>query len=373
LRNPLAPIRNAAQLLGVQAAASPELRWASTMIERQVQQMTRLIDDLLDVSRITRGKITLRPERIDLVTVIGGVVEASRAMIAHAGHRLDVTVPDTPIPVDGDATRLAQIVLNLLHNAAKYTDPGGRIELVVARENRHVVIRVKDTGIGIPREMLPHIFELFTQVDRSLERSEGGLGIGLTLVQRLVELHGGSVAACSDGPGQGSEFVVRLPVAADPVDEAVRPQLEPALAAPAARRILIVDDNRDSANSLAELLHLRGHETHVAHDGLEALQVVAAVQPDVVLLDIGLPKMSGYEVAQRIRGQESGGDVVLIALTGWGQEEDRRRSRNSGFDHHLTKPIEFSALVKLLAGLPPVGRAVTARESGAGPARPGAG
>jgi CheY-like chemotaxis protein len=313
--------------------------------------MTRLVDDLLDVSRISRGKIQLRKQLAELAAVVDSAVEASRPLIEKWGHELTVSIPAEPILLEADVTRLAQVLSNLLNNAAKYTDHGGRIRLSAERHGRHVLIRVKDTGIGIPPDMLRSIFDMFAQADRSLERSEGGLGIGLTLVQRLVEMHGGSVEARSDGPGTGSEFLVSLPLA-----EHARGQRPPAAAggdqavpSPPARRILIVDDNADAADSLAVLLRMMGNEVYTAHDGLEAVGAAAAFQPDVVLLDIGLPKLSGYEVARRIREQARGSDVVLIAVTGWGQEDDRRRSREAGFDHHMTKPVEFGALQRLLA------------------------
>ena len=351
LRNPLAPIRNAAQIFRAKAPPTAELRWASDVIDRQIRQMTRLVDDLLDVSRISRGKIQLRKQLTELSAVVDSAVEASRPLMEKWGHELTVSVPAEPILLEADVTRLAQVLSNLLNNAAKYTDHGGRIRLSAERHGRHVLIRVKDTGIGIPPDMLRGIFDMFAQADRSLERSEGGLGIGLTLVQRLVEMHGGSVEARSDGPGTGSEFLVSLPLA-----EHARGQRPPAAAggdqavpSPPARRILIVDDNADAADSLAVLLRMMGNEVYTAHDGLEAVGAAAAFQPDVVLLDIGLPKLSGYEVARRIREQARGSDVVLIAVTGWGQEDDRRRSREAGFDHHMTKPVEFGALQRLLA------------------------
>ena len=350
LRNPLAPIRNAVQIYRAKGLSVPELQWATDVIDRQVHQMTRLVDDLLDVSRITTGKIELRKERVELAAVVNSAVEASRPLIEKWGHELTVTIPPQPIQLEADPTRLAQVLSNLLNNAAKYTDQGGRIWLTAERQSGHVLIRVKDTGIGIPAEMLPRIFDMFTQVDRTLERSEGGLGIGLTLVQRLVEMHGGTVEAHSDGPGKGSEFVVRLPVAEvkDQGRQGAACDGEKG-AAPARRRILVVDDNRDAADSLGMLLRMMGNEVHTAHDGLEAVGAAAAFHPDVVLLDIGLPKLNGYEAARRIREQDGGTDMVLVAVTGWGQEEDRRRSKEAGFDHHMTKPVEFAALQKLLA------------------------
>jgi PAS domain S-box-containing protein len=351
LRNPLAPIRNAVQIVRAKGPPVPELQWARDVIDRQVQQMTRLVDDLLDVSRITRGKIELRKERVQLTTIVSSAVEASRPLIEKWGHELTVTLPPQAVYLQADTTRLAQVLLNLLNNAAKYTEQGGRIWLTAEKEGEHVIVRVKDTGIGIPQEMLPRIFEMFTQVDRSLERSQGGLGIGLTLVQSLVEMHGGTVEAHSDGPGKGSEFVVRLPVAAEIKDRRAGVAMGgETMAAPAKCRILVVDDNQDAADSLAMLLRIMGNEVHTAHDGLEAVGAAGVFLPDVVLLDIGLPKLNGYEAGRRIREQQGKG-VVLIALTGWGQEEDRRRSKEAGFDHHMTKPVEFDALQKLLVEL----------------------
>jgi PAS domain S-box-containing protein len=351
LRNPLAPIRNAVQIFRAKGSPVPELQWARDVIDRQVEQMTRLVDDLLDVSRITRGKIDLRKERVELATVVNNAVEGSRPLIEKWGHELTVKLPSEPVYLDADLTRLAQVLLNLLNNAAKYTEQGGRIWLTAEKDGGQVVIRVKDTGIGIPQEMLPRIFEMFTQVDRSLERSQGGLGIGLTLVQSLVEMHGGTVKVHSDGPGKGSEFVVRLPLATQAEDRGAQGTTgdRPA-AAPAKCRILVVDDNQDSADSLAMLLRIMGNEVHTAHDGLEAVGAAGVFRPDVVVLDIGLPKLNGYEAGRRIREQQ-GEDVVLIALTGWGQEEDRRRSKEAGFNYHMTKPVEFDALQKVLAEL----------------------
>jgi PAS domain S-box-containing protein len=354
LRNPLAPIRNALHILHAKGPPVPELQWARDVIDRQVRQMSRLVDDLLDVSRIRGGKIVLRKERVELASVVSSAVEASRPLIEKWGHELTVTLPPEPVYLEADATRLSQILTNLLNNAAKYTNQGGRIWLTGERQGDAVLVRVKDTGIGIPREMLPHIFEMFTQVERSLERSQGGLGIGLTLVQRLVALHGGTVEAHSDGPGKGSEFTIRLPVAAQATGEGPQGTADDEQAvAPAGCRILVVDDNRDAADTLAMLLRMMGHAVHTAHDGLEAVGSASVFQPDVALLDIGLPKLNGYEVARRVREQPGGDKVVLIALTGWGQEEDRRRSREAGFDYHLTKPVELDALQQLLAQTKP--------------------
>jgi two-component system CheB/CheR fusion protein len=352
LRNPLAPISNAVRVLRAKGPPLPELQWARDVIDRQVQQMTRLVDDLLDVSRITRGKIMLRRERVELAAVVSSAVEASRPLVEKWGHELTVKLPPEPVHLEADPTRLAQVLSNLLNNAAKYTDQGGRIALTAAREGDALLIRVRDSGVGIPREMLPHVFEMFTQVDGSLERSQGGLGIGLTLVRSLVQMHGGTVTAHSDGPGKGSEFVVRLPLAGAARDRGPQAANGSPAAAPPRSRILVVDDNRDAADSLAMLLRLSGHEVHVAHDGLEAMGTAAVFRPDVVLLDIGLPKLNGYEAGRRIR-RERGDGVVLIALTGWGQEEDRARSKEAGFDHHLTKPVNLDALQQLLAKCTP--------------------
>ena len=353
LRNPLAPIRQGVEIFRAQSPAVPQLQWATDVIDRQVRQMTRLVDDLLDVSRITRGKIELRKKRVELSSIVESAVEASRPLLAERDHRLTVTLPPQPIELEADLARLSQVLLNLLHNAAKFMHRGGRVGLTVERQSDEVLIRVEDDGIGIPREMLSRIFEMFTQVDRSLDRCEGGLGIGLTLVKRLVELHGGTVEAKSAGPGKGSEFVVRLPVATTLPEAEAEPraaaQMGERAAPPAGRRILVVDDNRDAADSLGMLLGLLGHEVHIAYDGLEAVRAVAAFQPAVVLLDIGLPKLDGYEAARQIREQEGGSGRVLVALTGWGQEEDRRLSREAGFDHHVTKPVEFAELKKLIA------------------------
>jgi CheY-like chemotaxis protein/two-component sensor histidine kinase len=349
LRNPLAPIRSAAQVLRVKGSTLPELQWARDVIDRQVQQMTRLIDDLLDVSRITRGKIELRKEQVDLATVVSSAVEASRPLIEKWGHQLTVMIPEEPVHLDADLTRLSQALSNLLNNAAKYTDKGGQIWLTAERQSDHVLIRVKDTGIGIPTEMLPRIFEMFKQVDRSLERSEGGLGIGLTLVQRLVEMHGGSVEAHSPGVGQGSEFVLRLPLVAKSESLPRVPDRQNSTS-PVSCRILVVDDNQDSVDSIAILLRAMGNEVHTAQDGLEAVAAAAEFQPEVVLLDLGLPKLNGFDAARSIREQPGGPERVLIALTGWGQEKDCRRSKEAGFDHHLTKPIDFDVLRELLGG-----------------------
>lgn len=349
LRNPLAPIRNAAELLKVLAKPDSDMRRATTLIDRQVLQMNRLIDDLLDVSRITRGKIELRRELVDLASVVRDAVDASRPLIDKLGHHLKLTLPSEPIRFAADPARLSQVLANLLSNAAKYTNQGGTIELSAHLEDDILVLRVKDNGIGIPASMRERIFELFMQVDRSLERSEGGLGIGLTLVQRLVEMHGGTVECHSAGPGKGSEFIVRIPITDDIVPRShLTSTTGVRTSTPVPRRVLVVDNNHDAADSMAMLLRMRGDRVHTAYDGEEALQALEAFQPNVVLLDIGLPGMNGYEVAQRIRARDGSAQPLLIAMTGWGQEEDRRRSREAGFDEHLTKPVEFALLMSVL-------------------------
>jgi CheY-like chemotaxis protein/two-component sensor histidine kinase len=316
--------------------------------------MVRLIDDLLDLSRVSRGKIELRRERVELATVLHNAIETSRPLIEAAGHELTVTLPPARVWLEADPTRLAQVVANLLNNAAKYTKEGGHIWLTAEQAGGEAVIRVRDTGVGIPAEMLPRIFEMFAQVGTSLERSQGGLGIGLTLVKSLVEMHQGTVEARSEGPGKGSEFVVRLPVAEEQLGiQPRRPAADGPAAPGTARRILVVDDNVDAAESLALLLQLKGHDTRLAHDGHGALEAAQAYRPDVVLLDIGLPGLNGFEVARRFRQLPELRDVFLVALTGWGQEEDRRRGQEAGFDHHLTKPADPAAIEKLLASLRP--------------------
>ncbi len=353
LRNPLAPIRNALQILGMPAADRAAQQRARAIIDRQIHQMVRLVDDLLDVSRITRGKIELRLERVELSAVVGMAVETSRPLLEASGHQLTVQLPATKLHLQADATRLAQVVSNLLNNSAKYMEKGGRVWLSVAREGANVVVRVKDTGIGIPAEMLPRVFDMFTQADHSVTRAQGGLGIGLTLVRRLVEMHGGTVEAHSDGPGKGSEFVVRLPLVGEvaPAGGADGKPQQSAERGPSTCRILVVDDNRDSAESLGALLQLLGHDIHLAYDGQTALEAARSLRPQVVVLDIGMPGMSGYEVARRLRQQAEFRTLPLVALTGWGQEEDRRRSEEAGFNYHVVKPVDLDVLGKLLADI----------------------
>jgi PAS domain S-box-containing protein len=354
LRNPLAPISNAARVLRVGAGDPDALRAASHMLERQVGQMARLVDDLLDMSRITRGRIELRKERVELGPIVSQAVETVRMVYTSLHHDLTVTVPAEPVPLEADPARLAQIVGNLLNNAAKFTDQGGRVSLTVEREGEQVAIRVRDNGIGIAAEHQAQVFAMFAQVDTSLERSRDGLGIGLTLVKTLVEMHGGTVDVHSAGVGRGSEFIVRLPVAVQP---AVPVSPHPVAAPPPAarRRILIVDDNEDGAESLAMLLQFSGHETHQAHDGAAAIDAAERLRPDAVLLDIGLPVLNGYEVCRRIRETPWGKAIVLVALTGWGQDEDRDRSMAAGFDAHMVKPVDHDVLLTMMASLPPSG------------------
>jgi PAS domain S-box-containing protein len=351
LRNPLAPISNAARALRIGGRDGHALQSASEMLERQVGQMARLVDDLLDMSRISRGKIELRKERVELAQVVSQSVEAAGGQYKTRNQQLTVTLPHRPVHLDADPARLAQVIGNLLNNASKFTDPGGHVWLTVDTEDGYAVIRVRDDGIGIAAEDIPRLFDMFAQVDSSLERSRDGLGIGLTLVKSLTEMHGGTVDVRSDGLGRGSEFTVRLPVLGQV--SAPRPtRVAQPPTATTARRILIVDDNQDGAESLALLLQLSGHDTFQAHDGVEAIEAAERVRPDVVLLDIGLPRLNGYEACRRIRQEPWGKDLVLVALTGWGQDEDRQQSREAGFNAHMVKPIDHDALVKLLASLP---------------------
>jgi PAS domain S-box-containing protein len=352
LRNPLAPIRNALEIIRVAGEDQQVVHEARCTMERQLKQMIRLVDDLLDVSRITRGTIELRKERVDLATVVRSAVETSQPLFDQVGQKLTVTLPREPVFVDADVTRLSQVFANLLNNAAKYTEPGGRINLTVKPEGANVVVSVKDNGIGIPAPMLAGIFDMFAQVDRSLERAHGGLGIGLTIVKRLIEMHGGTVEAHSEGYGCGTEFVVRQPIAAAPVKEEKSAQdSDKAIPTIPRCRILVVDDNKDAASSLALLLKIFGHDTCMAHDGQNALDLATTFIPEIVLLDIGMPKMSGYEVCRQLRKQPAAADALIVAVTGWGQDEDRRKSEEAEFDAHMVKPVEPRALMKLLIEL----------------------
>jgi PAS domain S-box-containing protein len=354
LRNPLAPIRNAVQVLKLVGPADANQQWAREVIERQVQHLARLVDDLLDVSRFTQGKVKIACEPLDLATIIQRAVEASRPLIDARHHQLSVALPPEPVRLEGDLTRLVQVVGNLLNNAAKYTDEGGSIHLEATREGAEAVIRVRDNGMGLPADLLPHVFDLFTQADRSLDRSQGGLGIGLTLVRQLIRLHGGRVEARSEGPGRGSEFIVRLPAEAEAAAaDAQESAGEGDRPAASGLKILLVEDSVDSAEMMAFILQLGGHDVRIAHDGPAALEAARAFQPEVVLCDIGLPGMNGYEVATRLREQPAFQRTPLIALTGYGQDEARSRSREAGFDVHLVKPVEPDALEALLGTLRP--------------------
>jgi signal transduction histidine kinase len=362
LRNPLAPIFNAIQIMRRKPLADPQLVWSRDVIQRQLGHLTRLVDDLLDVSRITRGKINVNREPVELSTIVSRAVETIQPLLSEKKHDLVVDVSDGHVKIDGDLTRLTQVVGNVLGNAAKYTDPGGRINLVAKPNGSSVEIRIRDNGIGIPSELLPSVFGLFTQLDRASDRTQGGLGIGLALVRKLVEMHNGTVTAHSDGVGCGSEFVIRLPCIADDAasnDDSMGRNDFGKLQARSGHRILVADDNRDSLESLATLLQINGHEVHTAADGLEAIELAVQIRPEVALLDLGMPNMDGYEVARRIRAESWGKAVVLVALTGWGQDEDRRRSHDAGFDSHLVKPLDLDALTQYLARLPARGATVS--------------
>ncbi len=371
LRNPLGPIVNALQLLEDRKLPAPERDAARDMIDRQVQQLVRLVDDILDVSRITMGKLQLRMERVELASVVAQAVEMVTPCIQSSAHHLEVRLPRDPVVLDGDQVRLSQVLVNLLRNACKYTNMGGHIRLVAeveAREGRaaELVVRVADDGIGIPPEFLPRIFDRSSQLAPAMERSQGGLGIGLALVRGLVEMHRGTVTARSEGPGRGSEFEVRLPL--PPGEPATRPRSpsrrKGARSGLKTLRILVVDDHRDAADALAALLQVTGHVTEKAHDGLQAVKAAERFRPDVIIMDIGMPRLNGYEACRRIRGHAWGKDMAIVALTGWGQEQDQRRAIEAGFDGHLTKPVDRATLTKLLASLSG-GR----RSPAAGPAR----
>ena len=353
LRNPLAPLRNGLQVMRL-ASDDPNLFARSRdMMDRQLSHLVRLVDDLLDISRISRNKMELRRARVLLADVISSAVEIARPALEAAGHELTVSLPPEPVPLEADLTRLAQVFGNLLNNSAKYTEPGGRVWLTARREGGQVVVAVRDTGIGIPAFALPNIFDMFSQVDRSIERSAGGLGIGLALVKGLVEMHGGTVEAASPGPGQGSTFTVRLPVQRERAEPSPDRTAKGAEEEPAGskRRILVVDDNEDSATSMALMLQLTGNEVRAAHDGLEAVALAEQFRPQVILMDIGMPRLNGYEATRRIREQPWGRGMIILALTGWGQDVDRARSKEAGCDGHLVKPVNLPDLEALLADL----------------------
>jgi signal transduction histidine kinase len=347
LRNPLAPVTTALQSMRIHENEPSRVARSREIVERQIDHMTRLIDDLLDVSRITRGKIELREQPLVLSSVIERAIESARPLIEERGHRISLDLPSEPITFLADPARLGQVFANLLNNAAKYTDLGGRIWVRARVEENDLVVGVKDDGPGLTNELREHAFDLFIQGPQTRARARGGLGIGLTLVRRLVELHGGSVDALSEGPGRGTEFVVRIPLRLPPVGDGA-PQASAIAAAGPTRRILVVDDNVDAAEALGELLRDYGHEVATAHDGAQALDHARLHRPEIVLLDIGMPEMDGYEVAKRLRGELGLEDALLIALTGYGEDRHRRLARESGFDQHVTKPVDASKLEELL-------------------------
>jgi signal transduction histidine kinase len=351
LRGPLAPLRNMLEILKRADGDGAVTASACATLDRQLSHMTRLVDDLLDVSRITQGKMDLKRRRTELASVLYQAIEACRTIAEEARHDVSVDLPSTPIYLDADPVRLAQVFSNLLNNSCKYTPPGGMIQLTAERDGAAVEVTIKDTGVGIPPEKLNAIFELFTQVDQSLERSQGGLGIGLTIVRRLIEMHGGTVAARSAGSGRGSEFVVRLPIRVETQEREQAPPPAAREGAATRRRILVVDDNRDSATSLAMLLQMTGNDARTAHDGEDAVRQADEYRPELILLDIGLPKMNGYDACHAIRKQPWGKEIAIVALTGWGQDDDLRKSQAAGFNAHLVKPVDFEALSTLIADL----------------------
>jgi signal transduction histidine kinase len=347
LRNPLAPIRTAADIMRVKPLTDPALMQCRDVIGRQVEQLTRLVDDLLDVSRITSGKLRLQKQLIEVSAIVQRAVETQKPIFDERRQTLTVELPDEPLVLEGDLTRLSEALANLLNNAAKYSNDGGKVHLRVEKSGSSVVFRVTDQGVGIPQEMLPRVFELFTQVDQSLHRSQGGLGIGLALVRNLVEMHGGTIEGMSEGIGKGSEFVMRLPLR--PEKRAAQNEQERVVPiASGYGRILVVDDNADAAEMLATMLRFDGIEVQTANDGQQALLAVERFRPDMVLLDIGMPGMSGYDVARAIRAHAHGANLMLVAATGWGQEDDRRRAREAGFDEHITKPVDRAQLMRLI-------------------------
>jgi PAS domain S-box-containing protein len=347
LRNPLAAINNAVQL-SLRQVREEDAEWSKLMIQRQVKHLARLIDDLLEVSRINHGKIELRKQEMDLALVIARAVETVTPLMEQNKHNLMVSIGPGPMNLVGDPARIEQVLENLLANAAKYTEEGGQITLTARREPE-LIVTVKDNGIGISTEMLPRIFDLFAQADRSMDRSQGGLGIGLTLVKKLVEMHGGTATAASDGSGKGSEFTVRLPATWEAVAEEQTVEAGRSVTTDTGLRVLVVDDNRDAAAGLTRLLQASGFRVTTVADGTAALPAARADRPDVILMDIGLPGMDGYRVAEQLRNDASHHGVLLIAISGYGQDHDRRRSREAGFDHHLVKPVDYDSLLSLLA------------------------
>jgi signal transduction histidine kinase len=352
LRNPLAPIRNSLQTLRLIGSSDPQSRQLYDMMDRQINHMVRLVDDLLELSRITRGQIEMRKEVVAWKTIIDGAEEISQPYFQAAHHQFIASLPAEPLYVHGDIVRLTQVVANLLNNAAKYTDERGRIELNLRREGEQAVLNIRDNGIGIPLEMQPHIFEMFAQVDRKADRIQGGLGIGLTLARTLIKLHGGNIFVLSAGAGMGSEFTIRLPLCSPPAS--IIPATPAATPKPTSSnssrpRVLVVDDNRDAAKSLGLLLKFQGAEVQVVNDGPAALDAIREHHPQLVLLDLGMPDMDGFDVAESVRAQPELDKVMLVALTGWGQEEDRRRTRAAGFNDHLVKPPDLPSLQRVLA------------------------
>jgi signal transduction histidine kinase len=352
LRNPLAPIRNGIELLKRTVPGHPQAQSVVGVMERQMGHLVRLVDDLIDVSRITRNKLELRRHTVELAPVAHAAVEACRPLLEGKQHALELALPPLPLHVDADPTRLVQVLANLLNNACKYTDRGGHLRLLVERQAQEAVISVQDDGNGIPPEMLPKVFGMFTQVDRKLEHTQGGLGIGLSMVKRLVELHEGSVSIHGQGEGKGTRVVVRLPTVFAPMPATGAPTVDGERVPAPPRRILVADDNADAAHSLASVLEMMGNEVLTVADGQAALDAAPAFAPHLVLLDIGMPRLNGYEACRRLRELHGGGELVIIAVTGWGQEEDRQRSREAGFDLHLTKPVDPVAVEALLAALP---------------------
>ena len=352
LRNPLAPIRNGIELLKRSDGSVTQSMGVLGVMERQMKHMVRLVDDLIDVSRITRNKLELRKQPVDLAQVLRTAIEANQPLIAEKGHRLEVSLPSTPVTLDADATRLVQVFSNLLNNSSKYTEPGGRIAVVAERSGSYARVVVSDNGNGIPAEMLPKVFEMFTQLDSSIDRAQGGLGIGLSMVKRLVEMHGGTISIHSEGIGGGTQAEVRLPatLVPEPTPWAMKAELPRPRQS---RRIVVADDNRDAADSLAKLLTMMGNDVRTAYDGVDAVDLASQFRPDLVMLDIGMPRMNGHEACRRIRDTAGLENTVMIAVTGWGQDEDRLRSQEAGFDLHLTKPIDPAAVESLLATLPP--------------------
>jgi signal transduction histidine kinase/FixJ family two-component response regulator len=359
LRNPLAPMRNAIaiqKLAGQDGAVATQAR---DMLERQLDQMVRLVDDLLDVSRITTGKLSLRRDRVALDAVMRAAVDTARPFIDARRHALELDLPSEPLTLAADATRLAQVFSNLLNNAAKFTPPGGRLAVSAARDGDELVVRVRDSGIGIAPEQLPAVFEMFAQVDQSLERSQAGLGVGLTLARRLIELHGGGLTAHSAGLGHGSEFVVRLPLAQASASTRHAAQGERHPGSVAGRRVLVVDDNQDFANSLALILRAMDNDVRVVHDGPAGLAAAREFRPDIAFLDIGLPGLNGYDLARHLREHPATATATLVAITGWGQDKDRQRAFASGFDHHLVKPVETQRVLAILGAAPPASERTT--------------